>query len=157
MATKGTRPRRGQPGERCVLVIFGASGDLTKRKLIPALYNLAQGHLLPKEFAVIGISTSNMTNEEYRAKLSADIGEYATGKVDPEIWKWLGGRLYYMPGNFRDPESYGRLRNLLAETDKTHKTGGNHLFYLATPPDFFAEITKQLGAAGMVTEEGGTW
>jgi len=157
MATKGTRPRRGQPGDRCILVIFGASGDLTKRKLMPALYNLAQGHLLPKEFAVVGLSTSKMTNEEFRTKLSTEIKEFATDNVDPELWKWLAERLYYLPGNFSDPESFTRLRSLLAELDKTRKTSGNHLFYLATPPDFFAEITKQLGAAGMVTEEGGAW
>ena len=157
MATRGGRERRGQPGDRCVVVIFGASGDLTKRKLIPALYNLAESGLLPKEFAVVGLSTSKMSSEEFRGRLSGEIAEFATGQVKPELWQWLNERIYYLSANFTAAESYVELKKLLEEVDQAHGTGGNYLFYLATPPAFFAEITNQLGAASLVAEPAELW
>ena len=85
--------RIGKPGDPCAMVIFGASGDLTRRKLIPALYNLAKNELLSREFAVIGVARSPMSTEEYRKKVSEDIKQFATDKVDPDIWEWFVRRM----------------------------------------------------------------
>src|ERR1700689_4421720 len=93
-------------GDPCAMVIFGASGDLTKRKLIPALYNLAKDHLLAKEFAVIGFARNDMTTEEFRSKLTDEIKEFATTDVDNDLWKWFFERIYYVQGEFNDPQAY---------------------------------------------------
>src|SRR5260370_20556959 len=87
--------RLGRPGDPCVMVIFGASGDLTKRKLIPALLNLARAGLLPEEFAVVGLSRRDLTHEAFRQKLGRDLKEYAGGSFDPGLWDSLPPRLYY--------------------------------------------------------------
>src|SRR5919198_1512165 len=79
----------GRPSDPCIMVIFGASGDLTKRKLIPALYNLAKDNLLSRNFAVVGIARRPMTNESFREKLTEEMKEFATGPVDPDLWEWL--------------------------------------------------------------------
>src|SRR3974377_911601 len=84
----------GRPGDPCIMVICGASGDLTKRKLIPALYNLAKENLLSKSFALVGFARSHMTSEEFRNKISEEIGQFATGGVDEDMWHWLGGALF---------------------------------------------------------------
>src|SRR3984893_3405056 len=145
----------GRPGDPCVMVIFGASGDLTKRKLIPALYNLAKDNLLSKEFALVGFARNELTSEQFRDMIGKEIGEYATTKVDPDLWHWFARRIYYMAGDFDDPAAYDKLRDLLAQIDKEHGTRGNYFYYLATAPSFFSPIVKQLGAAGMVSEEKG--
>ncbi len=139
------------------MVIFGASGDLTKRKLIPALYNLAKDNVLSKEFALIGFARNEMTSEEFRAKLTSEINEFATSKVDPELWNWFTERIYYVSGEFGDPAAYKKLAEQLEQVKKNHGTHGNCFFYLATAPAFFAPVVQQLGAAGLVKEEGGAW
>jgi glucose-6-phosphate 1-dehydrogenase len=145
----------GRPGDPCIMVIFGASGDLTKRKLIPALYNLAKDNLLSKEFALVGIARNELTSEQFRDMIGKEIGEYATTKVDPDLWHWLARRIYYLAGDFDDAVAYDKLRDLLAQIDKEHGTRGNYFYYLATSPSFFAPIVKQLGASGLVREETG--
>ena len=145
----------GRPGEPCIMVIFGASGDLTKRKLIPALYNLAKDNLLSKEFALVGIARNELTSEQFRDMIGKEIGEYATTKVDPDLWHWLARRIYYLAGDFDNADAYDKLRDLLSQIDKEHGTRGNYFYYLATAPSFFAPIVKQLGASGLVTEETG--
>ena len=145
----------GRPGDPCIMVIFGASGDLTKRKLIPALYNLAKDNLLSKEFALVGIARNELTSEQFRDMIGKEIGEYATTKVDPDLWHWLARRIYYLAGDFDDAPAYDKLRDLLAQIDEEHGTRGNYFYYLATSPSFFAPIVKQLGASGLVTEETG--
>lgn len=156
-AAKGTGERPAQPGDRCVMVIFGAAGDLTKRKLIPALYNLAKGGLLSKEFAVVGMARAAMTTEDFRRKLSQEIQEFATDRVEPALWEWLAQRLYYVPGNFSEPNAYRELRTLLEKVDKGHGTRGNYFYYLATSPSYFSEVIQQLGEAGLAREENGRW
>ena len=143
--------RRGDP---CCIVIFGASGDLTKRKLIPSLYNLAKDHLLSPDFALIGYARASLTTEDFRAQLRKEIPDFATSKVDPAIWEWLEQRIYYVSGGFTDPAGFQRLKETLAEVDKNHNTKGNYLYYLSTAPNFFAEVVRQLGAAGLTKEEG---
>jgi glucose-6-phosphate 1-dehydrogenase len=145
----------GRPGDPCIMVIFGASGDLTKRKLIPALYNLAKDNLLSKEFALVGFARNELTSEQFRDMIGKEIGEYATTKVDPDLWHWFARRIYYLSGDFDDAPAYERLRDLVIQIDKEHGTRGNYFYYLATAPSFFAPIVKQLGAAGLVAEEKG--
>jgi glucose-6-phosphate 1-dehydrogenase len=141
----------------CVMIIFGASGDLTKRKLIPALYNLRESKLLPDDFAVIGVARAEMRDEEFRSRLRDDMKEFATDKVDPDVWKWLEERLYYLSGDFEDDQTYTRLKSLLEKIDKERNGHGNYFFYLATAPDYFAAVIKRIGSAGLTPEENGQW
>ena len=140
----------------CVMVIFGAGGDLTRRKLIPALYNLAESRLLSDSFAVVGFAR-DFTDESFRDKLDSEIREYLTGEFRSELWEWLSKRVYCVAGDFRDSEAYGRLKARLAEVDSEHGTGGNCLHYLATPPSFFSEIVKQLAEVELSCEDEGPW
>jgi glucose-6-phosphate 1-dehydrogenase len=148
---------QGQQDSPCVMVIFGASGDLTKRKLIPALCNLAQGRLLSPQFAVIGFSYDSMTTEAFRAQLSKDIKEFASEPVDSKLWDWFLERIYYVQGDFQDSAAYQRLKVQIAAAEKAHSTQGNRFFYLAVSPKFFAPVAKQLGQAGLTEEADGKW
>jgi len=139
------------------MVIFGASGDLTKRKLIPALYNLAKDNLLSRQFAVIGSARRPMTHEDFRDKLTQDMQEFATGPIDPDLWEWLARRLYYLPGDGQDPNTSRQLKELLSKLDKEHGTSGNYFYYLATAPGLFSGVIQQLGAAGLTDEKNGRW
>src|SRR5688500_12971732 len=130
--------RRGDPVGPNAFVIFGATGDLTKRKLIPALYNLREQKLLPDEFAVVAVARKPQTDEQLREQMRADFREFATGRVDGHHWEWLEQRCYAHTGNFDDPDAYVRLAERLKQLDRERATRGNHLFYLATPPNYFA-------------------
>ncbi len=152
-----TQTNAGQPADPCVMVIFGASGDLTKRKLIPALCNLGTDKLLPQGFAIIGFAFNELTEEAYRAQLTEEIKEFATAPVDPALWAWFLERIYYVQGDFGDPQAYTRLRDQIAIVDKKHGAKGNRFFYMAVAPKFFAPIVEQLGSCGLSQEESGTW
>ena len=149
--------RQPPPPPPGTLVIFGASGDLTKRKLVPALYYLEQAQLLPKGFAVIGLASTELSSEAFRHKLETDLPEFLEEPLDPEVWSRLEGRMYYIAGGFDDPASYEKLRAQLAEVDARHATAGNAVFYLATPPDFFGRIADRLGDAGLTREGEGQY
>jgi glucose-6-phosphate 1-dehydrogenase len=144
-----------RPGDPCVMVIFGASGDLTKRKLIPSLYNLAHDGLLAREFALVGYARAGLTSEEFRARIKSEFHEFATTTVDPNLWEWLERRIYYVSGGFDDPEGYQRLKTTLEEVNQNHGTHGNYFFYLATAPGFFGDIVKRLQTVDLVKEDGG--
>ncbi len=154
----GGNARQGDP---CVLVIFGASGDLTRRLLIPSLYNLAHDNLLPQRFAVVGVAYHDLTEDVFRQNMHKAIQESTRVKqVDPAVWENLEKRLYYISSPFQDPAGYTRLTEVLARCDREHGTRGNYLFYLATPPTFFGEIIQQLGKADLAQEreeEGRGW
>jgi len=131
-----TRQQRvGRPADPCTMVIFGAVGDLTRRKLIPALYNLAKNQLLSREFAIVGIGRRSISTEDFRNKVSEDIKQFATDQVEPDIWEWFLRRMYYLSGDFGDKKLYPQLKELLDKVDKDHSTHGNHLYYMATSPD----------------------
>jgi glucose-6-phosphate 1-dehydrogenase len=147
----------GQPAGPCAMVIFGAAGDLTKRKLIPALYNLARSRLLPQDFAIVGVARAPMTTDEFRQKMSRDIREFATDDVEPGLWGWFAERLHYLPGNFEDSTLYPELRSMLETVDKEHGTRGNYFYYLATSPSFFSGVVQRLGEVGLIQEEHGRW
>ncbi|HEV2171907.1 MAG TPA: glucose-6-phosphate dehydrogenase [Candidatus Binatus sp.] len=148
---------QGRPGDPCVFVIFGATGDLTKRLLMPALYNLRANTLLSDNFAIIGVSNLEMSSEDFRKQLGDEIREFATTKVADDLWKWFDQRLSYMSGDFKDPATYQRLKSELEKTDKAHGAPGNYLFYTAVAPIFFGEIVKQLAGAGLTNEPEGHW
>ena len=147
----------GGPGDACAMVIFGASGDLTKRKLIPALYNLAKDNLISREFALIGFAKPEMTTEQFRERCSEEIHQFAAGQVNPEIWHWLVRGMYYVPGDFGDPTAFQKLKDALGEADREHGTRGNYLYYLATAPAFFSTCIQQVGDAGLIAETNGRW
>jgi glucose-6-phosphate 1-dehydrogenase len=144
---KVTAEQLGRVGDPCVMVIFGASGDLTKRKLIPALYNLARDGLLSEQFAVVGFARSGMSNEAFRDKLTREMKEFGTGPFDPDLWQRFVQRLYYLSGDIQDDNAFQQLQGQLAGIDKEHGTQGNYFYYLATSPDFFPPIVQRLAAA----------
>jgi len=151
------RAALGEPAGPCAMVIFGAGGDLTKRKLIPAVYNLAKEKLLPDHFAIVGVSLEKYSTEDFRKRLSDEVREYASGDIDQNAWEWFTNRIYYTSGDFKDPQLYQQLKDLLAQVDKDQGTQGNALFYLATSPEFFAVVAKQLGGAGLTKEANRNW
>jgi glucose-6-phosphate 1-dehydrogenase len=154
---KVTAEQPGQVGDPCVMVIFGASGDLTKRKLIPALYNLARDRLLSEEFAVVGFARSGMSNEAFRDKLTREMKEFATGPFDLDLWQRFVQRLYYLSGDIQDDNAFQQLQGQLAGIDREHRTQGNYFYYLATSPDFFPSIVQRLAAARLIHEANGRW
>ncbi len=147
----------GRPADPCIMVIFGAAGDLTRRKLIPALYNLAKAELLSREFAIVGIAHSPMSTDDFRNKLADDIRHYAGSEVDPDIWEWFTRRLYYITAEFDDKNVYSQLKTTLEKLDQEHSTHGNYFFYLATAPNFFGPIVEQLSCVGLMEENDHYW
>src|SRR5579862_7968282 len=140
----------------CIFVIFGASGDLTKRLLVPSLYHLAADGLLPNAFAVIGVSRSELSHDEFRRRMREGIEAFAGVTPAAVTASWLLDRLYYVPGDFDDRETYARLRDMIASLDGKYQTHGNCLFYLATPPQAFVPIVRRLGEAKLA-QENGSW
>jgi glucose-6-phosphate 1-dehydrogenase len=146
-----------RPPDPCTIVIFGAAGDLTKRKLLPALYNLKSNGLLARELAIIGVARKPKSHEQFREEQSEEIREFATTAVEEPLWKELRDALYYLPGEVSDPQVYRSLAALLDEVTQQHGTGGNVLFYLAVPPSLFGVIVGHLGEADLVREDGRAW
>jgi glucose-6-phosphate 1-dehydrogenase len=141
----------------CAMVIFGATGDLTKRKLVPALYNLARGKLLSRQFALVAVARSPMAPDVFRDRLLKEVDELLGTPVEPEFRSWLAERLSFVSGTFDDPATYERLREALEAADRAFGTAGNRLYYFATPPDYFALIAEHLDASGLVREDGAHW
>jgi glucose-6-phosphate 1-dehydrogenase len=137
-------------GDPCTVVFFGASGDLTKRMLIPAMYNLRLGGILPTNFGIIGFSRSDKSHYDFREEMREALGEFSrSGAPKDPLWSDFADRLYYIQGAFDDTESYHELRRRLEENDEQHGTAGNRLYYLSTPPTMFPVIIQQLSAAGL--------
>ena len=139
------------------MIIFGAAGDLTKRKLIPALYNLKAANLLSDNFAIIGVARAEMSDEEFRRRLRDDIKEFATDKVEQSVWDWLEEKLYYLSGDFGDDQTFTQLKGLIEKLDAQRKTEGNYFFYLATAPEYFAPVIEKLGAIELTHEQDDQW
>src|ERR1700687_3201911 len=110
-----TKPRVGRTGDPCVMVIFGFCGDLTRRKLIPALYNLASQQLLSREFAVIGVGRTPMSDDDARKKVTEDFKHFATGPIDPDLWEWFVRRISYVSGNFDEHATYDKLKETIGK------------------------------------------
>jgi glucose-6-phosphate 1-dehydrogenase len=151
------KPRVGRVADPCVMVIFGFSGDLTRRKLIPALYNLASQGLLSREFAIVGLGRTPMSDEDARKKMTEDFKHFASGPIDPDLWDWFTRRVYYRAGDFDNPETYAQIKDAVAKADQEHDTKGNYFFYLATAPNFFADIVTRLSNVGLMKEDNDHW
>jgi glucose-6-phosphate 1-dehydrogenase len=154
VAAADRAPRRADP---CAFVIFGAAGDLTKRLLLPALYNLAAGNLLPDAFAVVGVARAEMSDDEFRQHMTDALKEFAGNGVHRDALDGLIARCSYVKGDFDDPSTYSRLKAELAKVSRAHNIGDNCLFYLATPPNLFAHVARLLGESGLGKEESGNW
>jgi glucose-6-phosphate 1-dehydrogenase len=139
----------------CAVVIFGANGDLTKRKLLPALYRLAYERRLSPNFAVIGISRTPMSNEQFRDKMRESVKEFKeNSEFDDTVWESFAQSLFYMAGDVSDPSCFTNLAKCVEEIEAQRKTGGNVLFYLSTQPSQYAETAQGLGRAGLAKGNG---
>ncbi|MDB5323679.1 MAG: glucose-6-phosphate dehydrogenase [Phycisphaerales bacterium] len=144
------------PSEPCVMLIFGASGDLTKRLLVPALYNLACDGLLNENFAVLGSANNPMTTEAFRENMNRDIQKFHTrNQFDQDVWDKLVSRFHYTPAAFTDLDAFRKLKEQVSELGARFNTGGNVLFYFATAPRFFGLICENLHKAGF--KDGPGW
>jgi glucose-6-phosphate 1-dehydrogenase len=140
-----------------VMVIFGGTGDLTRRKLFPALHHLWKERLGPERFAVVGVGREALSEAAYRDMLDAAVREYYGAGFDASVWEQMLRSIHYIPGEFADPELYAQLEHMLRRITGESQIAPNYLFYFATPPGFFAEIAAQLGRAGLLNESGDHW
>ncbi|HEX5691120.1 MAG TPA: glucose-6-phosphate dehydrogenase, partial [Roseiflexaceae bacterium] len=143
--------------EPCTVVIFGATGDLTHRKLVPALYNLQRERLLPPGFNVVGFARRDWSDEYFRDSLHKDAETFSRSGLDDSLWGSFAGEIAYLQSSFDDAAGYKQLADTLAELDEQRGASGNRLFYLATPPESYATIIQQLGAAGLARSPSGGW
>ena len=134
-----------------IIVIFGATGDLTSRKLLPALYNLSYDGELPSHFACVGFARREKTNEMFRDEMKKGVEAHSRNKpIDPELWPHFADHVYYHQSNFDEDEGYQRLKTFLRELDVKHGTKGNRIFYLSTQPSYFPEIVEKLAKNGLI-------
>jgi glucose-6-phosphate 1-dehydrogenase len=140
----------GGAAEPCTVVLFGASGDLAKRKVLPAFYDLAQHNSLGERYGIVGFARTPMTNESFRASASEAAKTISeVGPIEPDKWAKFAANLCYTSGDYSDQNAYAELAKLLQTMDAEKKLGGNRLFYLSTPPEVYPRIVEQLGRAGL--------
>ena len=140
------------------MVIFGATGDLMKRKLLPALYNLAKEDFLPHSFAVIGVGRQEMETAEFRKQVASNLHEFLPHPPDEKLVKWFEERSYYTGGDFDDDKKlFGDLKDLVGQVAVEHQIPDNVFFYHATPPDLFADVAGKIVKNGLGKEENGHW
>ncbi len=150
--------RLERTAEPCIVVIFGASGDLTKRKLVPALYRLSQERLLPAEFAILGLSRSPMSHEEFRARMKEAVVTFSEARrVDQAVWQSFAQGIFYLAGDINQQTSYQQLKELLEQIDRERGTSGNRIFYLSTAPEHYSTAIRQLGAANLAKPHPPRW
>ena len=135
-----------------IIVIFGASGDLTQRKLIPAIYQIKRERRLPPEMTIVGVARRDWSHDYFRQHLKEGIEEFGNGVGNEDLWNEFAKGIFYCSGNMDEAESYEKLKSFLAELDGKRGTRGNRVFYLAVSPKFFKPGLKQLGAAGMLDD-----
>ena len=144
------------PADPCAIVIFGASGDLARRKLLPALYDLAAHACLAPRFAIVGFARTQLTDDAFRTSGGEFVRNNSElGPVDDEKWRAFAQSVIYAPGEYHHPEAFDRLAQRLAEVDRERGLGGNRLFYLATPPGVYPLVIEQLGRAGLAKSPNG--
>lgn len=143
--------RSAKIAESCILVIFGATGDLTARKLIPALYNLAREGQLPAHFACLGFARREKTNEIFRDEMRGAVSKYSRSKpIDMDLWKSFQDKLFYHQSEFHQDEGYERLKQVLNQIDAQMGTKGNRVFYLSTQPSYFPLVIEKLSQHGLI-------
>jgi len=146
-----SRPKKNV--DPCILVIFGATGDLTGRKLVPALYNLAREGQLPGHFACVGFARRPKSNEEFRQEMQDAVNRFSRNRpVDPDVWQSFNNQLFYHQSEFDQDEGYDALRRLLDQLDKKFSTKGNRVFYLSTQPSYFPLIVEKLHHHNLIYE-----
>ena len=144
------------PADPCTIVIFGASGDLSRRKLIPALYSLAAQNCLARRFAIIGFARTPLTDEAFQQSAIDSVKKFAdAGTAKDDLCKEFANALAYVSGEYHHPEAFQKLKRRLEELDSAHKLNGNRLFYLATPPDIYPVIIEQLDKSGLAKHPNG--
>ncbi|NGX54401.1 MAG: Glucose-6-phosphate 1-dehydrogenase 2 [Chlamydiae bacterium] len=142
----------------CILVIFGATGDLTARKLFPALYNLKLDGQLPSHFGCVGFARRPKSHDDFRGEMREGVNNFSRVKpVDENIWKSFSDQIFYHQSNFDDDKGYEALKAFLKELDQKLGTKGNRVFYLSTPPKFFPTIIEKLGQHGLIYKKGKEW
>jgi glucose-6-phosphate 1-dehydrogenase len=146
----------GHKPDPCSIIIFGVTGDLAHRLVIPALYNLAASKLLPENFCIVGIARKGMTSEQLRDSLTEGLHKYSARKIDDALAKQLLSCITCIEADPKDPASFDAMAKQLDKTEAERKTAGNRLFYLATPPNAFLPISKELARTGML-KENGSW
>jgi glucose-6-phosphate 1-dehydrogenase len=145
---------RSKKPHACVLVIFGASGDLTKRKLIPALYNLALANRLPERFAVVGYGRSEMTHDAFRDSMRDAVKEFSrTGLKDETVWQQFANTLFYVRGGYEDKEGYLALKHFVEGFDRGSRVLPARVFYMALPPDLYGRVVEGVAAIGLAPKE----
>lgn len=141
----------------CIMVIFGATGDLTARKLLPALYNLARDGQLPAHFGCLGYARKAQSNEQFREEMHKAVNQFSRAKpIDEQLWNSFQEQLFYVNADFDSEQGYETLRTTLAELDQKLGTQGNRVFYLSTPPSYFPIIIEKLHKHGLVYQAGDT-
>ena len=144
---KGLSKHRGTPPS--VVVIFGASGDLTARKLIPAIYNLGVDNLLPKEFYLFGFGRKKISDERFRQKAAASIAEHSRRSLNSTIWQRIAAKTFYLPGGYDNHDSFQALAHRIQKLEEEIGRKLQVLFYISTPPTVFKPILQNLGACGL--------
>jgi glucose-6-phosphate 1-dehydrogenase len=166
IAPSATQPPGGadKKAPPATLVIFGGGGDLTKRLVMPALYNLVRAGRLADGFSIVGVGRGDTDTQSWRNELQQMMhslaadggGEFRADGIDQETWDWLARRMTFLNGDFTQPQVYGRLKTLLAEQSTKHGNG-NVLFYLAVADKFFGPIIEHLGRADLARQSNGAW
>jgi glucose-6-phosphate 1-dehydrogenase len=139
------------------LVIFGVTGDLARKKLMPAVYDLANRGLLPPGFALVGFARRDWVDQDFAKVVHDAVATYARTPFDEDVWKQLAEGIRFVQGEFDDDHAFAELKSTLAELDKTRGTMGNHAFYLSIPPKSFPQVTEQLRRSGLADHVDGTW
>ncbi len=155
MSEQNQKQKQADP---CVMVIFGATGDLTKRKLFPALYYLALEGFLPDNFAIIGVGRQELSGASFCKQIIADLRGFVGKDIDKNLVKWFEERTYYTGGDFDEDKSlFKDIKNLLGEATKTHKIPQNYFYYMAIPPFLFANVAGKIVENGLGLEAEGNW
>ena len=148
---------QAHPAPPNCMIIFGAGGDLTQRKLIPALFHLCSAQLLPESFAVLGLDRLDLDDDGFRARMEETIKDQVGVAWNEQVWERLSQRIHYMNGNILERDTYVALCERLSEIDAQRGTEGNYLFYLAIPPSLFSDVTTHLGDVGLTSETENDW
>ncbi|MDT0544467.1 MULTISPECIES: glucose-6-phosphate dehydrogenase [Streptomyces] len=164
LSTSGANPLRDPRDRRLPriagpsgLVIFGVTGDLSRKKLMPAVYDLANRGLLPPGFSLVGFARRDWENEDFAQVVHDAVKEHARTPFREEVWQQLAEGFRFVPGEFSDDEAFEKLRGTIEELDKARGTGGNFAFYLSVPPKFFPSVVQQLKKHGLSSGPGDSW
>ncbi|MFB4318670.1 glucose-6-phosphate dehydrogenase [Actinomadura sp. 21ATH] len=141
----------------CVLVLFGVTGDLSRKKLLPAIYDLANRGLLPPGFSLVGFARRDWDHQDFRQIAYESVKQHARTPFREDVWTHLSEGMHFVPGEFHDPGAFDALAMAVKELDESRGTGGNYAFYLSIPPKFFPQVVEQLQRSGLAEHDEGSW